>query len=1439
MHDTFSSNDTIIEKLLVDQHINELWTLSDFHYNYLTNNKHGSTYSQMRNYEVLRNHTWITRNGMKLPEKNRDLDRKQQYHFVFNSNRSKGLHPLLHDVWPQVKKRLPEAKLTVIGGYYKLSKAVAYDDEYEDFMKMVGDAKNDASITFTGILSLESIYDIYAKASYLLYPTEQPETFGISTLEAQYHDMQVLTCKFGALEELAHPSGLMIDYSCTPNALKGNINRFEQAEKLADLALERVVQGDRKLHKAKFKQIREIAGWDTVALEWKQHIYSKLDLYLSASESERSLYTRSQWQKIFGRRVTAPEQWVAPFSNDQRKIVVISPFYNADEFIQRCIHSVAAQIYNNYEHILIDDCSTETSNTALNTIANLPENIRHKFKLIKNSTNQGAVYNHINTIRDLNDDDIVILLDGDDWLTNSPDIFQYYNRIHENNDFTYGSCWSVVDNIPLVSQPYPSQVKANKSYREHMFNWYAPYTHLRTLKAKLIKYENDSAFMDKEGNWFKAGGDLATFYQAIENCESDRIYCSADVVYQYNDAHSHNDYKVNGEEQTKTARSIIRKPDIMKSKKKILIAIPCKNDIEADTFKSIYDLEVPEGYETEFQYFYGYAVDQVRNLIAHWVVNAYDYLLAIDHDVVFPSDTLKKMLAHDKPLVSGVYRQRLEPPMIELYDMNMQRMSISQLTGSLQTIGGCGFGCVLVKKEVFAAIQYPWFVYHQSLNHNNTFSEDLDFCRKARDKGFDLYADTSILCKHIGQRVFEVEIDEHQRPTKAYILRNEENEISLEYSKTCAESCERIGLQYEFVNGPYYKTPDELWKDSNIIKDYQSTIQPPNASASESHFRIWKRIVENKETAIILEHDALMLHPVNMNIPHGKLVNLGYKLYDHQRYNAKAAGPPTELIDIEHHHGCHAYAITYKTAEMLLDQLKQKGLQIACDNMFFIRDWDRFKSDVPLAIMSPTPAICWLRQSTLNWDNGSMESNAEFIDSFKQNLVFHTEIDNILTKIYNANWLPQELVEYTNGLNIQEPTVIYDIGSNSLEWTRLAKNKWKNSRIIAFEAMEEFKTLYSQHDYDYHLGVLSKTDGETVKFYQNSNAPWGNSYYKENENESPTGYEFNESHVIMKVTRTLDSVVKENNWPKPDLIKIDVQGAEMDVLIGAKDCLKQCENIIIELQHKNYNLGAPMLEEMMSFINSLGFVLVNQIHRKSCDGDYHFTKIKTTPSKAIIIYNENEISKEYLNTAIDSCSALGIHTLHFRGYENQTTSNLEKEFGFKFGSDKFPMNDRAACASASHFRVWEYIATQPEPYIILEHDALLLHRVDLEIPDDTIVALGYKTHDPSKYDHAKAGSPNEIININRHSGAHAYVITPNTAKKLLEELKSVGAERAIDNYYFMRKNDPDDTESSIKLALVNPIAALAWVRQSTIWKDVDATTLNYDSIESFLNNYSN
>ena len=136
--------------------------------------------------------------------------------------------------------------------------------------------------------------------------------------------------------------------------------------------------------------------------------------------------------------------------------------------------------------------------------------------------------------------------------------------------------------------------------------------------------------------------------------------------------------------------------------KKILIAIPTARYIEPETFKTIYDLEVPAGYKADFQCFYGYRIDQVRNLIADWIVRGYDYLFAVDHDVTFAPDTLKKMLGHDKDVVSGIYRQRLPEQRIEIYDLNQVRMTMGQLVGKpLVQIGGCGFGCVLVKKEVF------------------------------------------------------------------------------------------------------------------------------------------------------------------------------------------------------------------------------------------------------------------------------------------------------------------------------------------------------------------------------------------------------------------------------------------------------------------------------------------------------------------------------------------------------------------------------------------------------------------------------------------------------------------------------------------------------------------------------------------------------------------
>jgi FkbM family methyltransferase len=415
--------------------------------------------------------------------------------------------------------------------------------------------------------------------------------------------------------------------------------------------------------------------------------------------------------------------------------------------------------------------------------------------------------------------------------------------------------------------------------------------------------------------------------------------------------------------------------------KKILIAIPTARYIEADTFKSIYDLEVPAGYKVTYQHFYGYRVDQVRNLIADWVVRDFDYLFSVDHDITFPPDTLKKLLAHNKDLVSGVYRQRLEPQLLEIYEPFGTRMSTEDLYAknwNLVGIGGCGFGCVLVKKEVFAGVGYPQFEYHPALDHNNTISEDTDFCKKAIAKGFRLWCDPSVRCGHIGSTTMHVQLPE--------------------------------------VN----------------------------------------------------------------------------------------------------------------------------------------------------------PIEARLRELSLRDDQ------------------------------------PKDHVDYLHSIMLEgvEPKVIYDIGACVMHWTKEASKIWPEAKIVMFDAMNHAEFLYKESGHDYYCEGPVGDFTRWVKYYENPMDPAGNSVFKED-----TQF-FTEEHAVDKKMRSLDDIVKEKGWPKPNLVKIDVQGAELLILVGAEDTLSECTDIIIEMQHQEYNLGAPQKDVVTMWLDEIGFELVSQIHIGNVDGDYHFRRRK-------------------------------------------------------------------------------------------------------------------------------------------------------------------------------------------------------------------------------------
>lgn len=226
--------------------------------------------------------------------------------------------------------------------------------------------------------------------------------------------------------------------------------------------------------------------------------------------------------------------------------------------------------------------------------------------------------------------------------------------------------------------------------------------------------------------------------------------------------------------------------------------------------------------------------------------------------------------------------------------------------------------------------------------------------------------------------------------------------------------------------------------------------------------------------------------------------------------------------------------------------------------------------------------------------------------------------------IHNDYQIPPHNEKYLEGIKTVhnfEPTVIYDIGAAVLHWVKFGKKIYPNAKIIAFEAVREVKEFYDEYGIDYHLDVLGDEDGKEITFYEHPIYLGGNSYYKENSVYSKIADDiYNEEHQVIRKMRTIDSIVKERNFPLPDMIKIDVQGCELDILKGMTETLKTVQHIVVELQMVEYNIGAKTTKDSIPFIESLGFKLqpVNLINEgdrnlyycgNGPDADYHFKRI--------------------------------------------------------------------------------------------------------------------------------------------------------------------------------------------------------------------------------------
>lgn len=247
-------------------------------------------------------------------------------------------------------------------------------------------------------------------------------------------------------------------------------------------------------------------------------------------------------------------------------------------------------------------------------------------------------------------------------------------------------------------------------------------------------------------------------------------------------------------------------------------------------------------------------------------------------------------------------------------------------------------------------------------------------------------------------------------------------------------------------------------------------------------------------------------------------------------------------------------------------------------------------------------------------DNGWNHGSPKYHNKFELKRLYSTTYPH-LRNISKERPIAQTHQDYLYKLKNEyqfNPTVIYDIGACVLHWTTISNEVWPNAQYILFEAMEESEEIFQETNYPYYIGVLSEHDDKEITFYKNVTFPGGNSYYMENPQHSTMASALfaNPSNQFKRKTISLDTIVKNRNFPYPDLVKIDVQGCEVDILRGAQEVLKHAKHLIVELQHVEYNIGAQLCDNSIPIIESMGFELITPKFSLSshADADYHFKR---------------------------------------------------------------------------------------------------------------------------------------------------------------------------------------------------------------------------------------
>lgn len=215
---------------------------------------------------------------------------------------------------------------------------------------------------------------------------------------------------------------------------------------------------------------------------------------------------------------------------EDKSFVFFVASYNNKQFYRKNLDSLFSQNYDKYRVIYVDDASTDGTGDLVARYLD-EHNQHHRTTLIRNDTQVGGMANIYNAISSCRNDEIVVKVDGDDWLKHD-NVLTLLNKVYDDKNvwLTYGQYEEFpIKRLHFSLKEIPQEDIASCTFRKKGY-WLG---HLMTFYAGLFKKIDQKDFHFIDGSFYSASWDHA-FMWPIAEMARDKIKFIPDVLYVYN-----------------------------------------------------------------------------------------------------------------------------------------------------------------------------------------------------------------------------------------------------------------------------------------------------------------------------------------------------------------------------------------------------------------------------------------------------------------------------------------------------------------------------------------------------------------------------------------------------------------------------------------------------------------------------------------------------------------------------------------------------------------------------------------------------------------------------------------------------------------------------------------------------------------------------------------